>query len=152
MSVEAALEAGLVGSWRLRSFELRLGDGSVIHPYGEDVHGFLFYNEDGYMSAAFENARRTTSRSEDLAEAGAAVNYDQFMAYTGPYAVEGDRIQHQVEVSSLDVWTGTIQERWFKVDGDVLMLLTAPLSVGSDAPTGYLIWDRARAVQGASAG
>jgi hypothetical protein len=132
----------LIGSWSLRSFELRTTDGNIIYPYGEEVHGFLFYNEDGYMSAAFENAKRSTSRTDDLAEAGAALNYDQFMAYSGPFEVQGDRILHRVEVASMDIWTGTIQERWFKVDGDTLTLLTAPLSVGSDAPTGYLVWDR----------
>ncbi len=134
----------LIGTWKLRSFELRSGDGSVSHPFGPDVRGYLFYNEDGYMSAAFENAKRSTSRSQDLAQAGAAVNYDQFMAYCGSYAVEGDKIIHQVEVSSLDVWTGTVQERWFKLDGDTLTLLTTPLAVGSDAATGYLVWDRLR--------
>ena len=132
----------LIGSWSLRSFELHTTDGKVLYPYGEEVHGFLFYNEDGYMSAAFENAKRSTSRTDDLAEAGAALNYDQFMAYSGPFEVQGDRILHKVEVASMDIWTGTIQERWFKVDGDVLTLLTAPLNVGSDAPTGYLVWDR----------
>ena len=132
----------LIGSWSLRSFELHTSDGKVLYPYGEEVRGYLFYNEDGFMSAAFENAKRCTSRTEDLAEAGAALNYDQFMAYTGPFEVQGDRILHRVEVSSMDVWTGTLQERWFKVDGDVLTLLTAPLSVGSDAPTGHLVWDR----------
>jgi len=134
----------LVGTWRLRSFELRSTDGKVSYPFGEEVRGYLFYNSDGFMSAAFENAKRTTSRSSDLAEAAVAVNYDQFMAYSGPYEVEGDRILHRVEVSSLDVWTGTLQERWFKLDGDRLTLLTSPLSVGSDAPTGYLVWDRVR--------
>lgn len=135
-------DSSLVGSWSLRSFELRFPDGKVAYPFGEEVRGYLFYNADGFMSAAFENARRCTSQSQDLAEAGAAVNYDQFMAYTGPYEVEGDRIIHHVEVSSLDVWTGSVQERWFKLDGDCLTLLTTPLSVGSDAPTGYLVWDR----------
>ncbi len=37
----------LIGSWRLRSFELRMADGEVVHPYGEEVHGYLFYNENG---------------------------------------------------------------------------------------------------------
>ncbi|MBW2270844.1 MAG: lipocalin-like domain-containing protein [Deltaproteobacteria bacterium] len=73
------------------------------------------------MSAAFENARRVTSRSEDLAVQGAAANYDQFMAYTGPFEVQGDRILHRVEVSALDAWTGTppgalVQGRWRRAD------------------------------------
>jgi hypothetical protein len=49
-----------------------------------------------------------------------------------------------VEVSSLEVWTGTVQERWFKLDGDRLELLTQSLTVGSDAPVGRLVWHRVK--------
>ncbi|MBK7951864.1 MAG: lipocalin-like domain-containing protein [Deltaproteobacteria bacterium] len=39
---------------------------------------------------------------------------------------DGDQIRHFVEVASLEVWNGTVQERWFKIDGDRLELLTQP--------------------------
>ncbi len=133
----------LVGTWKLAAFELRAPDGEVTYPYGPDVTGCLIYNEDGYMSTAITSADRArTGDSADLAEAGASVNYDAFMAYCGTYEVNGDRILHRVEVSSLPVWTGTLQERMYKLDGDRLTILTAPLLVASDTPTGYLIWDR----------
>jgi len=132
----------LIGSWRLVSFELEGTDGSISHPYGEDLTGYLFYNEDGYMSSAFMSAGRAGEDGADLAQAATRNGYDQFMAYCGGFSVEGDKIRHRVEVSSLEVWIGTIQERWFKLDGDRLELLTAPLSVGSDAPVGRLVWER----------
>ena len=94
------------------------------------------------MSAAFMNAERGRIPDGELSEAAKASTYDQFMAYSGPFEVTGDRIRHFVEVSSLEVWTGTIQERWFKIDGDRLELLTQALSVGSDAPVGRLVWTR----------
>jgi hypothetical protein len=134
--------SGLIGSWRLVSFELEGTDGSISHPYGEELVGYLFYNEDGYMSSAFMSADRANAQGTDLSEAGRSNTYDQFMAYCGGFTVEGDKIRHRVEVSSLAVWNGTIQERWFKLDGDRLELLTAPLSVGSAAPVGRLVWER----------
>ncbi|MBW2426863.1 MAG: lipocalin-like domain-containing protein [Deltaproteobacteria bacterium] len=134
--------SGLIGSWRLVSFELEGTDGSISHPYGEELMGYLFYNEDGYMSSAFMSADRANAQGTDLSEAGRSNTYDQFMAYCGGYTVDGDKIRHRVEVSSLAVWNGTIQERWFKLDGDRLELLTAPLSVGSEAPVGRLVWER----------
>ena len=140
-------QSGLVGSWRLLSFEMQVGDGAISHPFGEDLTGYLFYNADGYMSSAFMSASRAESDGVpggDLSEAGRTNTYDQFMAYCGGYSVEGDRIKHRVEVSSLAVWNGTLQERWFKIDGDRLELLTAPLSVGSDAPVARLVWERSR--------
>jgi hypothetical protein len=136
------VRSGLIGSWRLVSFELEGTDGSINHPYGEELVGYLFYNEDGYMSSAFMSADRANAQGSDLSEAGRSNTYDQFMAYCGGYSVEGDKIRHRVEVSSLAVWNGTIQERWFTLDGERLELLTAPLSVGSEAPVGRLVWER----------
>jgi hypothetical protein len=132
----------LIGSWKLDSFELQAGDGTISHPYGKDLTGYLFYNEDGFMSAAFMNTERGKTKEEDLSVAGGASNYDQYMAYTGPFEVNGDKIVHRVEVSSLEAFVGSVQERWFKIDGDRLELLTQPLAVGSDAPVGRLTWHR----------
>jgi len=132
----------LIGSWKLDSFELQAGDGTVSHPYGEDLTGYLFYNDDGFMSAAFMNTERGKTDEQDLSKAGGESNYDQYMAYTGPFEVSGDKIVHYVEVSSLEAFVGSVQERWFKIDGERLELLTQPLSVGSDAPVGRLTWHR----------
>ena len=132
----------LIGSWSLDSFQLESTDGSVSYPYGRELKGYLFYNSDGYMSSAFMSAGRSSSGDGELSQAAAASSYDQFMAYTGPFEVTGDKIKHFVEVSSLEAWIGSVQERWFKIDGDRLDLLTAPLSVGGDAPVGRLVWER----------
>jgi hypothetical protein len=132
----------LIGSWKLDSFELESTDGSISYPYGRDLTGYLFYNAEGFMSAAFMNSARGAKGEGELSEAARASSYDQFMAYTGPFEVRGDKITHFVEVSSLEVWIGTVQERWFKIDGDRLDLLTQALAVGSDAPVGRLTWHR----------
>ncbi|MDG2050352.1 MAG: lipocalin-like domain-containing protein [Myxococcota bacterium] len=134
----------IVGTWCLDYFELQAPDGSITHPYGENVHGYLVYSPEGVMSAAFMRADRGPQASQDLSQAETAPAWDAFMAYSGPYRVEGDRILHDVEVSSLAVWIGTVQERWFKIDGESLVLHTAPLSVGETAPVGRLVWSRVR--------
>ncbi len=132
----------LVGSWKLERFVLEATDGTVSHPYGEELVGYLFYNAEGFMSAAFMNAARGKVPDGELGAAAQASSYDQYMAYSGPYEVNGDKIRHFVEVSSLEAWTGTFQERWFKIDGDQLDLLTASLAIGTDAPVGRLSWRR----------
>jgi hypothetical protein len=133
---------GLIGSWKLDSFELQSATGEISHPYGRELTGYLFYNEDGYMSAAFMSADRGRIGDGELSKAAEVSSYDNFMAYTGPFEVNGDKITHNVEVSSLEAFIGSVQERWFKIDGDRLDLLTAPLAVGSDAPVGRLVWHR----------
>lgn len=132
----------LIGSWKLDSFELKSATGEISHPYGEKLTGYLFYNEDGFMSAAFMSAERGRIGDGELSKAAEASSYDLFMSYTGPFEVNGDKLTHRVEVSSLEAFIGSIQERWFKIDGDRLDLLTAPLAVGGDAPVGRLVWHR----------
>jgi hypothetical protein len=132
----------LIGSWKLDSFELQSTTGEISHPYGRKLTGYLFYNEDGYMSAAFMSADRGRIGDGELSSAAEASSYDHFMAYTGPFEVNGDKLTHSVEVSSLEAFIGSVQERWFKIDGDRLDLLTAPLAVGRDAPVGRLVWHR----------
>lgn len=132
----------IVGTWKLDQFELQAPDGTISHPYGEYVTGYLVYSPEGIMSAGFMRAGRGSDESPDLSKAETATTWDAFMAYSGPYRVEGDRILHDVHVSSLAVWIGTVQERWFKIDGDRLELLTTPLAVGDSAPVGRLVWSR----------
>ena len=145
MRAEVRSGAGkeLVGTWRLVSFELRSPDGTVSYPFGEDATGYLFYNDQGYMSAAFMGADRARPDSDDLAEVAKGVNFDAFNAYCGPYEVKDDRVVHHVEVASLPQFTGTDQERVFRVDGDQLVLETVPLQISSEAPVGLLVWQRA---------
>ena len=127
----------------LRRFELRFPDGRIVHPYGEDVTGLLFYDDTGHMSAAFGSAKRGTETSVDLEEVGAKVEYDAFMSYCGTFEFEEDRIVHRVLMSSLAAWIGTVQERQFEIEDERLTLVTMPLLVGAESPTGCLVWDRA---------
>ena len=144
--MRAAVRGGggeeLIGSWRLVSFELRSPDGTVSHPFGKHATGYLFYNDQGFMSAAFMGADRARPDSDDLAEVAKGVNFDAFNAYCGPFEVKDNRVVHHVEVSSLPQFTGTDQERLFSIDGDRLVLETVPLQIASEAPVGLLIWER----------
>ena len=141
MSEDAGRHA-LCGSWKLVSFELRLPNGDLSYPFGRDAKGYVFYNAQGFMSAAFMGAERVRPQSADLADTSKTVNYDQFNAYCGRFEVKGDRVTHHVEVASLPQWCGIDQERIFKIDGDRLILETPPLTISSQAPTAYLIWER----------
>jgi hypothetical protein len=136
----------LIGTWGLRHFELVFPDGKTTYPYGEDVTGLLIYDDTGHMSAAFGSAKRQVGSTSDLEEVGGKVAYDDFMAYCGPYEVDEDLIRHHVEVSSLEAWTGTIQERRFYIEDDALSIVTMPLVVGGDAPTARLEWRRMKSV------
>ena len=139
-----------VGTWRLKSFELRSSDGQVSYPFGQDAKGYLLYAQDGYMSVAFMRADRPNYISSDpmagsLEEkAGAA---DSFYGYCGRYEFEGDTVTHHIGVSFFPNWCGIDQVRLYHFDGDHLTLSTPPFLVSGIQQTAHLIWEKARVEQ-----
>lgn len=126
-------EAGLVGTWALERFVLALPDGTTIEPLGPTPVGRLVYTASGFISAHL---------MPDPAQ-GAAV---ATLGYCGRWRVEGDRVLHQVEISSRPGMTGTTQVRPMVLDGDVLVLTSerARAGQGEDARVGVgtLRWRR----------
>ena len=50
-----------------------------------------------------------------------------YMSYSGRYAVEGDAVIHEISVSLFPNWIGKKQKRFFRCDGDLLVLRTSSL-------------------------
>ena len=133
-----------IGTWRLVSFELR-SDDQVTYPLGKDAVGYLIYNNDGYMSAALMASKRPRFSSMDMMKATTEeieAAADTYVAYCGKYAVNEGKVTHLVEVSFFPNWVGEKQERFYKFEGDKLILSTPPMILGGKQQTGYLIWKR----------
>jgi hypothetical protein len=48
------------------------------------------------------------------------------VAYAGTYTIDGDKVSHHVDISWNQAWTGTIQVRQFRIDGDRLQIHSVP--------------------------
>ncbi len=140
------VEAGYapwVGTWKLVSWEVTRPDGTVHHPYGKHVVGYLIYTADGYMSAQIMDPDRRQSRPGFPLEAAAAQSltdpdraraYSTYVSYCGTYTVEGNRVTHHVKAGLIPSWTGSEQTRPYRFDhGDLI------IEVGQQR----LIWERA---------
>lgn len=137
----------LVGTWRLRSYRLIGSRGRERFPYGEDATGYILYGHDGYMAVAIMSSGRTPFAGSDILrrttpEAAEATR--TYLSYSGRYEVLEDRVLHHVEVALFPNWSGTVQERYFRLDGDMLELSTAPLLLERPQPRAYLVWQRAQ--------
>jgi hypothetical protein len=133
------------GTFRLVSLELKSEDGRVSYPFGRDAVGYIMYSEGGYMSVAFMRANRPNFASGDLLGATPEEKmaaHDTYQSYCGRYAIQGDRVIHHIEVSSVPNWSGVDQERFFTLEGDRLSLSTPPLLVAGVQQTAHLIWER----------
>lgn len=138
-AADDALRARLLGSWELVDYNRRQGD-TVIWPFGKDAVGFIQYGDDGRMSATLSHRRRPPLatipdahwRGDAAAWAEAAMTY---VAYTGTFRLDGNRVEHHVEASLYPNWIGTVLTRWASFeprDGEPLLRLLAAPFIGPD--------------------
>ena len=147
----AAADAGaiLVGSWDLVSLESRSADGEVHKPFGETPRGRITYTADGRMSAQVMHSERPPFASGDLyggSEAERAAAYAGYVAYYGSYRVDAavGAVYHRIAGSLFPNWIGSEQERFYRLDGDRLILSTRPFSSQGEEVTAHVVWQRAR--------
>jgi hypothetical protein len=131
-----------IGTWKLVDYSFLHEDGTIEKPWGENVVGYLIYSAEGYMSGNLSPVsrrhktekfdRETTRRKRD------------YIAYAGPYTVEGDIVIHHVEVSLFSNWLGTTQIRYHQRIGDTLVLRTPPIPSGEELVAVQLTWHKVR--------
>ncbi|HUN36387.1 MAG TPA: lipocalin-like domain-containing protein [Trebonia sp.] len=138
----------VVGAWHLLSFTAEYAERpGTFHPLGPDATGIIMYTADGYMSAQIMRPGRRDydllggDSSDPEPAAAAATGY---LAYSGPYTVDeaAQTLHHELEVSLLPAWLGTVQMRDAKLDGDQLTL-AAEDTLPSGTLRSVLVWKRA---------
>jgi hypothetical protein len=137
----------LTGTWTLLSYRLLGSRGRVRHPYGEDPVGYLLYMPDGFMAVSIMSGRRENSAWTDIrrqTEDEAALATRTYLSYCGTYELLEDRVFHDIRTSLFPNWTGTRQERFYRLTDGCLELSTAPFDDGLTMPRAHLLWRRVR--------
>src|SRR5216683_1724815 len=107
----------LVGTWKLVSVSSSTASEERNDtPFGPSPTGFLTYTQDGRMTA--------------------------IISYAGRYTLNGDKVIHHVEISSIQNWVDTDLIRSIKFEGERIVLVTPPTSVGGKIQSFELIWQR----------
>lgn len=124
-----ASESDLIGTWRIVLADDRPNNREAWeHSYGDHPRGYLIYDASGHVSIQFASDPPTApfASGDDFSETDAEARhaYEYYCAYFGTYTVDASRgiITHHVEGSLQPSYTGTIQERPFKLLGDRLEL------------------------------
>jgi len=112
---------GLVGSWRVLSYELEFQDGGERGlPLGARPNGYVILGSGGPMMAYLEASDRKPPRNDqERADAYRTMN-----AYTGSYRVEGNRWVTTVDGAWNVEWVGGEQARLFELKGNRLAVTT----------------------------
>jgi len=109
-------------SWTYETLET----GEVKDALGANPRGFIHYSPEGrVMVMVFKADRPPPAALIPTSEEKIAL-YDTMFAYAGTYAVEADRVIHNLDMSWNKVWEGTQQVRFITIDGNALTYRSAP--------------------------
>ena len=125
-SVAIADDAPIVGTWKIQSFVREvIATGERQNEFGEKPSGYISYQPDGRMFAMLVADNRIKPSGTSPNDEEKAKLFGTLIAYSGTYAVEGDKVTHKIDVSWNQSWTGADQVRFYKVEGGTLTITTA---------------------------
>jgi hypothetical protein len=133
----------LAGSWKLNSWTIQIIGGEVTEPFGPNPKGRAVFTPDGYVAFVVAAANRKPAAND----ADSTALLKTLMAYTGKFTIEGDKFTTKVDISWSELFTGTDQVRFFKLEGDKLTLRTAEQASAvypGKRVVGTLTWERER--------
>jgi hypothetical protein len=137
----AADAEGLAGTWRLVSWQVIVENEPPQNVFGAHPKGFLVLTREGrsIVVTTAENRRAGMGNPER------AALHKSMLAYSGRYRIEGNDFITIVDVSWNEEWNGTEQRRHFRVEGDKLLIESAPgPSIISPGKTDFrrIVWQR----------
>lgn len=123
----AFMKKHLLGTWNLESWKREIVDtGEKSDAFGPDPKGFINYSPDWRIMVVLVRGDRPQPMKPLPSLQEKAALFDSFMAYGGTYVVHHDRVIHHVDISWNQSWTGTFQTRFHRLDGEKLILSSAP--------------------------
>lgn len=139
--------APIVGTWKLVVFEFRKSNGSIIYPFGEKARGRLIYTDTGHYSAQLMRKGRPKFASGDQMKGTVEeieASFKGCISYFGSYEInlEGGYILHHVKSSLFPNMDGSVQKRFFELDGNRLQLRTLPFRLNGEKAVGIFQWER----------
>ena len=146
-----SLKQQLIGTWKVVSATMQIGEQTKPVPLGKDIVGVIMYNPDGYMCFAAMSANRpklgTGDRLAGSPEQKSAA-YDSYRNTCGRYEVinETERIiTHSFDVSLTPDMTGQTEKRFVKeISPEKLILETVPHTVGAQQAIGIWVYQRVK--------
>jgi hypothetical protein len=108
---------------------LEAGDhptGEKIDALGTDPVGHINYGPDGRFYALVVSKDRPVPAALPPNDGDKLELFNSMLGYAGTYTVDGEKAVHHVDVSWNQVWTGTDQIRFYRLEGDKLIISGAP--------------------------
>ena len=133
----------LVGTWKLVSWQVITDNEPPQNVFGAHPKGYLVLTPEG-RSIVLTTAEK---RVPGMSDSERAALHKSMLAYSGRYRIEGHDFITTVEVSWNEEWNGTEQRRHFRIEGDKLLIESAPApSILFPGKTDFrrIVWERSR--------
>ena len=140
----AAEADGLIGTWKLVSWQVIAEGRQPQDVFGSHPKGFLILTREGRSMVV----TTADNRRAGMSDAERAALHKSMLAYSGKYRVEGNDFVTTVEVSWNEEWNGSEQRRHFRIEGDRLFIESAPApSIVFPGKIDFrrIVWEREKA-------
>jgi hypothetical protein len=137
--------AGLIGAWRLVSFQVKVvGDETPAKEvFGPHPFGRIVFSPERYVIVLISRSDRRPPSNES--ESAALLS--SMVAYSGKFRIEGNTFITRVDGAWNEVFKGTEQVRYFDLAGDMLTIRTpeqeSAILIGNRTAAA-LVWERER--------
>lgn len=122
-----------------------LESGQVVDTYGKQPTGYINYGRDGRMLVVIvsDNKDRPAPDSvEAITDEQRADLFRTMVAYGGTYKFDGHSVEHHIDISWNQAWTGTTQIRDIQKVDDKLIYTSRPAPFAGDGKMSVvtLVW------------
>ena len=139
-------EDELAGTYKLVSEQRKIVDTGEIVPMPNSV-GYISYGKDGRVLVLIVRSGRPKPESvEKLTDQQRADLFRTMISYGGTYKFDGNKVEHYIDISWNEVWTGTTVIRDFKKEGDKLVYTTRPAPSPADGKMSVItvVWEKVK--------
>jgi Lipocalin-like domain len=139
-----AADGSIAGTYELVSEQRTIVDTKEVIP-GTGARGYITYGDDGHMIVLIVRQPRPRPEGAEKITDQQRIDLLRTMtAYAGTYKFDGSTIEHNIEISMNEVWSGTKQVRSVKREGNHLIYSTPPFPFHTDGKMSIntLIWEK----------
>jgi hypothetical protein len=132
----------LAGNWKLVScFTEDVQTKQQNNVYGEHPNGYMGFTPAGRFFGLITADKQTAPQTTE--EQAAA--YRSMLAYTGKWRLEAEKFIVKVDAAWNEGWVGTEQVRFWRLDGNKLLITSAPIpnpNAAGSMMIGTLVWEK----------
>ncbi len=124
-----------------------LDSGQVVDSYGRQPSGYITYSRDGrvlVLIVSDNNDRPAPANVGVLTDEQRANLFRTMVAYGGTYKFDRHTVEHHIDISWNQAWTGTTQIRDLQMEGKKLSYTTRPALFSGDGKMSVVtsVWQK----------